>query len=576
MPVDLLSDKPKDLLAASAKPKQPEEESIFSQGVKSVGAGIAAFGNQAANLATGTLDLAAAGVGALGSVIPGAAGDYLEKDAAALRQRIAGNVAARQQVMSELGEKYPISTTVGAVGGAIGTSLGAGRMGLGIAQQAIPGVAAKAAQLSPVAKAVAAGGGGGAAMGYLDYAPTQEERISKGLLSGAIGSVAAPVGLGLAKGAKAVGQYIKPEKAAVKDLAGKIKAEGLEDPVQAAKPYRGLLGETPTPGQAYGKKEAELGSSLIAAEEAGLGVDEATKLGLASKATGVVRKARGQLDKTLERMAPKGTRELRDRLYKNLGDIDEGVVKDLKKNPVLLDELTELKKSKYSELKDLPDTSVAKLDAIKKNIDTKLRYDVFGDSKLDYHDRAPFLKAKRLLTKSLDQKTEYAKARKLAQKTLIQEQYQDMLSRYAGKNPTIKDMNRILFSKANRVDQFLEDVKVTGGDVKKAKQLITVFRDLADDPVGKVIKRQREVGMPVSSNQSAMLDRLMSRLTADRYKKAVANLMTDDKWPDKVSAIMKQKGNINKKIGAVRLLLELSAPANRAGAVGIARKVNEE
>ena len=146
------------------------------------------------------------------------------------------------------------------------------------------------------------------------------------------------------------------------------------------------------------------------------------------------------------------------------------------------------------------------------------------------------------------------------------------MAKYAGKQPTIKDINRILFSKANKVDQFLDDIKTTGGDVNKAKQLVKIFNDLSDDPVGKIVKRQREVGLPVGANKSAIFDRLLARLTSERYKKGVANLMVDKNWPEKVSAIMKAPTNLEKKSRAVQLLLDLSTPTVRAGALGVANE----
>lgn len=225
MPRDLLAQptQRRDLLEergfAPSRPEE-EEESLFTRSAKSIGAGIAAFGNQAADLAVGTLDLAAAGVGAVGSVLPDVVGDYIEEDAAALRQRIAANKAAREQVMEELGEEYPVSTTIGTLGGMAGTMVGGGRLGMMAARKVAPGLAANIGRMSTAEKARALG----TTYGYLDYAPDQEQRLVKAGTLGLLGTIPVSGRAGYLKGKELYQKYKGPVNKYKKYLSKAAKA----------------------------------------------------------------------------------------------------------------------------------------------------------------------------------------------------------------------------------------------------------------------------------------------------------------------------------------------------------------
>lgn len=507
-------------------------------GFQSMVDGFEAMNYQFGRLARGTLGLAS-------YAVPGSQGfrDKLTK----LGQEEAASLAEAQQ-------RSPAATTGGSLAGAIGS---------GIAYGAPIAAAMPAAGLGG---AVAQGSATGFGLGFLDEADSIGQRVKKGAVGALIGGAAGGLGYGIGSGWQAIKKnLIAPKEAALKNLADDIAAQGqnADDVMAAVKPSREILDDTPTPGQAMFQEDAP----LVSSKEAGLNLNDTQRQVVTNKVLQQSAKTKQAINSTIDKIAPKGTKELKDTLYAQLStqQLDDTAMSELRQNPVIAKELERIGKSEISIFKDLPDNSFTKLEEAKVSIDNALRFNVFGEStaKLSYGEKEGLRQARQLLVSTLDKNTEYASARQAAQKLIVKDYYGKLLNKL-GKQPTLKDVNTKLFGSEEKIQAFLDDVAETGGDVESATKIIDLAKTMSDSTLKRTISRQKDIGSYITTNTQGITDKVANKLFGGRYKKAVLDLALDQKWPEKVSEILSQPTKTKAQESLLTTLFDVTSKGSKA------------
>ena len=541
--------------------------------------GVEAFNRQFGRMAEGVLDLATWG--------------DVNK---AVRQTYAQNEASLRAAK----ERSPRATTVGTALGAVGSGVAYGGLGVGAATKVAPGLASKVAQFTtrhPLMATEAAAAGGAAAMGYLDYAPTQQERLTKGATAGAIGA-ALPVGIagarklgsGIGKGLsalnKAYSRFKNPKQAMLSDLAETIKADLGDD---AADTIRGLLQPaknlktTRTPGQAVG--------GLTRARELSQIAD--------LKAQTVARKIErtqsketlGAMEDMLEKMAPKGTAKLKTQLYDELADVEvsDDILTTLKSNPVINEQLTALNLgTKVTRAtRHLPDNSALKLDIAKQEIDDMLYRDaraIDPTNKMGAQAKLALQEARNEITDTLDPIIpQYASARKAAQKLLLRDRYEKLLLKKGAKagqkgEKGIDETWQVLFPTEESQQVFINDVAKTGGNPQQAADLLTAMDQLRLNTLKRIYSRptQDDPMTIFYGNKIGYVQKAVDKLTGGRLKKAILNLTFDgNKWGDEIQNVLSKPDVADQHVSLLQLMSkaakEISKPAIELGRTGAIR-----
>lgn len=537
-------------LVEEASPEQQPSAMTSEPQTNSFMAGVEAFNRQFSKMALGGLDLAAQGIGAVGSVLPNSVGDYIEKDAASLRNNIATYNQSQQQSLNKTQEQHPIASTVGTVAGAIGTGVAYGG----------PGVSSAATL--PMKAAV--GAAEGSALGMMDYAPSNKERLVKGAVGGLLGAAIPVAGHYLGKLGR---KLVKPKATAAEDLAGKIGAQVGDDVSlvdDAVAMTNKVKGSKLTAGEAFPETVGGFESTL--------------KPGEAVKNKDVIPRYLSQqkntkqaIQETIENMAPKDAANVEKTLWKQLEDIyvtptgeitDEaskaGMPEVVKNSKELLSRYEGLLKAESKAYKNLPNNSVAKLAKIKTSIYDELYPDTKGlvvqqkslspDRKLALSEAAEEIE--NLLSKS----EVYNQASHISQQIRVKNKWLDKISEKAIKTNqagemSLDEIRQTIFSSPKVQNQFLQDVGKTGGDPEMAKAVIDLTDRLSKSPLEKIMKAQytgsAEFQRLYGANSSTpgLIEKgmqVIDRAINKRYYDAMLELTLSNEWVPKVKEILQK------------------------------------
>lgn len=560
---------PFDQLDAPQQSTQPEPS-----GFDSFLAGVEAFNRQFGRMAEGTIDLVTGG-------------------APSIRAVHDQNEAHYAQTV----QKHPVATTVGAISGAIGS-------GVAFAAPAIVGGGAVASSLGILPKLSAAvqssgmlgkmamGATGGAAMSYVDYAPTQQERLEKAAIGGTVGAAIPPL---FAVGKKAVDmltgagksasglltRIFKPEKAALEELSSVTAAEVGDSADELAR--RAAVAKTAgvptlTPAQT-------IGGTRLRAVESTLAVPETEKLGIIRHENQINQITSGKLDEVIGAMAPAGTKAKMKEAYAGIKDavIPTADMDELMKNPSIRVRLEQMSKEADSTVAKLPMNSTLKLDVLKQNIDDQMFKDTFTtnvETKLAPDARNALNAAHAQIVQTIDKTVpEYATARKLAQQVATRARYEELLARKGANvgNLGVKGPDEIyntLFSSPDKVEFFLNDVAKTGGNPEQASALAQVFDRLRKSPLQNVLKSTATGDAThISGRDIGVIQSFFNNMINGRYNKAYLNLtLSGDKWVKQVSDVLSMPPESVKQIKAMHTLFGIAAKgAGRAASVEAAR-----
>jgi len=585
--------------AAPAIQPPPSTGNSFMDGVET-------FNRQFERMALGIQDKVLQGVG----MLPGA-----EAGATRARNALATYEHMQERGAAEAAARSPKSAMAGTVLGAIGTGVAFGG-------------ASPAAAASLPAKMLA-GAGVGAGLGYADYADTEGERIKKGIVGGLVGG-AIPAVVGVAKAgynalksgetSGVIQKMVNPKAAALKDTAyrmGTVVEDSPEALAAAAAPAERLGIKTLTPGQVsmgtvedgFSKTAFTGGADQLRAKELSLAGDDVAKRAMMQNEKLSMGKTSKYVNDTIEAMAPENAKGIQKEAFQKLnaefvtptGEItssadEAGVLNIIKNNPVLADKWKEVKGASSKQIKELPDNSLGQLHAIRASIDydiksatsTKLKA---ADKPLSRDVRMALVEAKDELDGVLKKSETFTAAMRVTQQIKIKEGYRELLAKapnpYGTKLPTFDTVHKTLFGTPEKVQDFLNNVQMTGGNVQQAEDIISVSGQLYKSTLGRVMKRMQtdESGVfKAYGSASGVISKLADKITTSRYSKALTELtLSGSKWQEEIGSVLKAKGAAQKE-GWLNLVFKASEGNTRrtfgvgvrnATALGSARSTSQ-
>lgn len=445
-------------------------------------------------------------------------------------------------------------------------------------------------------------GAGGAALAGAQYADTEEQRLEQMKYGAALGA-AVPLAIGAVKGVgKALmggpetassmpNKIFAPDSAALKDVAYNVGTQTLSNPaaVEDATAAATRLGVPLTPGQAVG------GSILKSAEKAtpASDIEKRAVFGMRNAQETGIAKNTAKLFSTI---TPEGRDQLEQAVsqkYDALKNVvvDDSVLDTIKSNKSLATRFSALSNATDTTVSGLPDNSLLKVDALKKELDSTLFNDTFKlvdpTKKLTPDARKALESARSQLMDSLSPYTDYTEARAMSQRLILGKKYDELLGKIkpkAGTNQTYgaSEIYNTLFSTPEKQKYFLKDIAEAGGDVGLAKDIIKVTDQLRDSPLDSILKMQpaSSPDVPIGGAVRAIPQKFLGSMLLKRYQDAILNLMLSgqDKWKEPIKQILKTSNAAEKadKFGQILLQATKEGAGMAAAAEGGAILTNKQ
>jgi hypothetical protein len=554
--------------APDAPQQQPEQTGSFMAGVE-------AFNRQFGRMAEGGLDLVTSGN------VNNAIRNTHNREESQYAQTVADHRIAT--TVGGLVGGVGAATAFGALGGAVGAGVGAAASKVPALAQIGSDVSSGAQVIPQVVKSAANFAGGGAALGYLNYADTPEERTTNA-------KAAALVGAGVYGAGKAVGSVLStlvpkegvsgfltkvffPKKAAAQDLAHRVNvdeiASGQPGMLQTAAGAAERQGIPMTPGQLMQHEQLKGGGDTRNAEQS-MRVDEGLKPEIAAVSNEQLSGISKGIKKSLDDMVPGGLdnavatknklySELDGEMFANKGN-PSVILSTIKDNPILSAHLDDIN---TSSLKNLPDNSFVKVDALKKSLDEKLWNDsnpfVDPTKKMPFYERNDLKAARDDLLDSLkvyDNNPKYVQARELSQQITAQGKYLEILNKKVpganqGGKLSIEDTYNALFNNEQKQAAFLRDVKATGGNVQDVKDFMTLSGQVSKSPLVKQIGRQPgdNPDVMLAGRVAKIVQTWTAKTFLERYDKAYLALTLGGEHTRDIIKNILQPKTLSEKMG---------------------------
>ncbi len=529
--------------------------------------GVENFNRQFARLAEGTLSLGAHAVGATQF------GNAVDQQTQQLDQSAA-----------EASIRSPVAS-------AVGTGLGV------VGQAALPfGAAGKGASLT---KQAMAGGLAGAGYGFLNAAPDLDSRIQNGAM-GFLGGSLAPVALKgyaaaindistktLNKTSGFMSKVLSPNKAALNNVAYEIK-------------------NTPKGLDAYGSRSDLFNKNEVPADLSDLTgnvqiANEQNKLintpeiqkTIASHNSLQGDLLQGKLDKTLDNFVPGGLAANKAKVSEAYGVMDEikvdpSVEGQLMANPSIKARLDLVNQNIDLGMADTPNTSLRKLDQVKRMFDNELHTktrSITTDNKsnIDTGEWNALNQTRKELVDTLDNAVPgYKQARQVADRVHFYEEFSKLGRNIKSKAGTENEIPLTqqydnLFGTPEKREYFLNAVERTGGNEKPVSDLMGMLNIVKDNSMSKLEKKpygQKSSFEATSAGPiKSIYNAIANKLGTQRYHKALIKLsLGGAKTQEKLAAVI-ARPNVLKRFEGVRDLLETMAEKTPESIKGTAAKI---
>lgn len=466
-------------------------------------AGVENFNRVFGNIAEGTIDLVARATGS--------------KD---LQERVANVHNSLQASADQSAAQHPIAATIGTVTGILGSAalpFGSAARGAGLLQRSI------------------VGGGTGALTGFLNYAPSIQDRMNNGAVGAMLGA-AAPVAF------NAAGKLLRNSTTGLSTAAGKM-----------------MLG---------------------------------TAKGSAINDVNVINSAKNQVQSMLDDFVPGGKaaiQQKQDELYAGLKNVslDDASTESLLSNTAINKYLQQMEGQELGLKTKLPNNNVAKLDQLKQNIDKdiyntthNINSPSIGGFKqtLTSDQLGDLMQARNLLVDTLTKQgkslgIDYASIRKLGESKALYTRLSDTLKQAANQknldptfdptnvvqNKSIGKLYDVLAGTDLKKEYLLNAVESAGGDVNNTKQIISLLNTLRNNPVDTIIANagksfdMAKDGLFLGSDK--LLGTIVNKFTTGRYNDAVLKLVSSGpKLQENLSKAL-ESGIIGKSLLALNPIL---------------------
>ena len=410
---------------------------------------------------------------------------------------------------------------------------------------------------------------GGALMGGQYGSP--EQRQERGLYGAAMSGVFGAAGELGWMGAKSLlnssatsspgllRKLFKPEAAATQEIASNISNTTNLNNMLVRGQAAERVGVTLTPGET-------VGGNILPQAEKGYLVSQQSKLEAAKYLNDRSSVLKTKVKDLIDNFVPEGdevAKTTKAKMYEDLAPLQATTQTSeaLLSHPVISNELQALNKNPLmpKALKEMPDNSVLKLDAVKKEIDSQLYNNktfLNGNEKtISASEKSVLQDARAQIVDRLDSEyPQYAQARKIAERLTLKSQINKELGmikpepRAINGEVTLDQMYNKLWSTPDKQSRFIEAVKRTGGSEYQASDVIQVLNQIRQSPLESLLKAKSEgvnVGTSIRGNlmngSATIFSRLSSfvdDLTLGRYNKALVDLTINGKWKPEVAKLM--------------------------------------
>ena len=410
---------------------------------------------------------------------------------------------------------------------------------------------------------------GGALMGGQYGSP--EQRQERGLYGAAMSGVFGAAGELGWMGAKSLlnssatsspgllRKLFKPEGAATQEIASNISNTTNLNNMLVRGQAAERVGVTLTPGET-------VGGNILPQAEKGYLVSQQSKLEAAKYLNDRSSVLKTKVKDIIDNFVPEGdevAQTTKAKMYEDLAPLQatSQTSEALLSHPVISNELQALNKNPLmpKALREMPDNSVLKLDAVKKEIDSQLYNNktfLNGNEKtISASEKSVLQDARAQIVDRLDSEyPQYAQARKVAERLTLKSQINKELGmikpepRAINGEVTLDQMYNKLWSTPEKQSRFIEAVKRTGGNDYQASDVIQVLNQIRQSPLESLLKAKPEgvnAGTSIRGNlmngSATIFSRLSSfvdDLTLGRYNKALVDLTINGKWKPEVAKLM--------------------------------------
>lgn len=371
-------------------------------------------------------------------------------------------------------------------------------------------------------------------------------------------------------------KLFRPKDAAVQDIAHNISnTTDLPTLLQrggAAERH----GVTLTPGET-------LGGNVLPNVEKNYSMSQQSQLEAAKYLNNRASTLKTKVKDIIDNFVPEGdevAQTTKAKMYENLAPLQAKpkTSEALLSHPVISNELEALNKNPLmpKAIKDMPNNSVLKLDAIKKEIDSQLYNNktfLNGNEKtISASEKTVLQDARAQIVNRLDKEfPQYAQARKVAERLTLKSQITKELNsikpevRAINGEISLEQMFNKLWNTPAKQERFIEAVKRTGGNDYQAADVIQILNQIRKSPLESLIKAKPEginTGTSIRGNlmngSSTIFSRMSSfvdELVMGKYNKAVIDLTLNGKWKPEVAKLM-SKPNETTMLMTLKKILE--------------------
>lgn len=447
------------------------------------------------------------------------------------------------------------------------------------------GILAAAIPMMMAGGGIPASIGTGTALGFLNAAPTMNDRLKNGAIGGVLGA-AVPYAvkgwgnsIGRAKNAilgsntesGLISKIFNPGGAALKDAAHEIQASGgMENVASRVQPFNDL-GVQPTMTQAVGSPNL---SNLVAKIPNNAATTDQIKAFIQPQSAELQAAAKS----TLDNFVPKGIADeaaLRQANYAGLTQkaISDESLQALKTNSSIADRLKALSNNTDSQVKDLPDGNMAKLDALKQDIDSQIWNKTLtlkdGERPMSPDERGTLLSARNQIVQAMDEANpEYAAIRQQSERVIMYNKFSSLLNKQAPKpgenivtdnphptdNISLDQFQKVLFGNTEKQQYLLDAVKSAGGDPKNTSDLMKVLNMIKGSPEDSLSGKAYSSTVEPKFGEG-MVNSALKNLFKGNYNDELLKLNFSGKaWQEQVKNAINNPGNLTR---LTKNLLEL-------------------
>jgi len=273
-------------------------------------------------------------------------------------------------------------------------------------------------------------------------------------------------------------------------------------------------------------------------------------------------------------IAPKGTIKKRNALYKASEShlVPDNALLELREDPIIKNAMKEVKKSigYAKDIKGFPENSIKFLDATKRFInDSSAKMRGNADRSVKLREADNYDSSAKDLTNVLDKYSDqYKEGRQLAE---------DVISRRKLTLKKGKDRGTVFYKQFlennPKFEKAMSHLSRNPEAQQKMKDMRLVFERLIGhhNPKAAAGAAKSSTGTPLNRKTGDKVKVILDKLLGSTYDKEAAELITNPKWDDEITKLVKQKDKNKQATELANLLIRVGATTGTAGVSEIKR-----